>query len=116
MRLAISAYVVPFIFAFHPALIMVETATEIILTTVTACLGVILLGAGCAGYLFRPLGWARRGMLWLAGLLLLLPKWSGVWLMVGAAGFFIGIVIVLWEWNMSSASEVPITQPNSGRS
>jgi TRAP transporter 4TM/12TM fusion protein len=113
MRLAIAAYVVPFIFAFHPALIMVGTAGEIILATVTASLGIFLIAAGCARYLFRPLGWAKCGILWAAGLLLLLPAWSGVWLIADAAGFLIGIILVLWEWNGSSATEVAVAQPKS---
>ena len=75
--LGIAAYVVPFVFAFHPALILIGTVEEIVVAVVTASVGVILLGIGCAGYLFRPLSWVKRGLLWLASLLLLLPSWSG---------------------------------------
>ena len=59
MRLAIAAYLVPFVFAFHPALILHGTLGDIVLTIITASIGVILLGIGCAGYLFRPLSWAK---------------------------------------------------------
>jgi TRAP transporter 4TM/12TM fusion protein len=106
MRLAIAAYIVPFVFAFHPALILVGTAPEIILAIVTASVGVFFLGAGCAGYLFRLLGWGKRGMLGLASLLLLLPKWSGASLIADAAGLALGVVIILWEWNRASAEAV----------
>ena len=54
------AYVVPFIFAFHPALIGHGTLAEILITTLTASIGVVLLGVRCAEYLFRPLSWAGR--------------------------------------------------------
>ncbi len=113
MRLAIAAYVVPFVFAFHPALILVGTAGEIILAVVTASLGVIMLGAGCAGYLFRPLGWGKRGILWLASLLLLLPAWSGAWLIADAIGFTLGAVIVLWEWNRTHVRGLPAVHADS---
>ena len=78
MRLGIAAYIVPFIFALHPPLIFIGSPTEIIVAIVTAVIGVILLATGCAGYLFRPLSWVNRGLLWLAALLLLLPSTSNV--------------------------------------
>jgi TRAP transporter 4TM/12TM fusion protein len=97
MRLGIAAYIVPFIFALHPPLIFIGSPTEIIVAIVTAVVGVILLATGCAGYLFRPLSWPKRGLFWLASLLLLIPNWSGVWLAADAAGFLLGIGLVAWE-------------------
>ncbi len=110
MRLGIAAYVVPFVFAFHPALILVGTPWEIISAVITASFGVFLLGAGCAGYLFRPLTWWKRGALWLAALLLLIPKWSGSSLIVDAAGLAFGIALLLWEWNKSAIGGAPIAE------
>jgi TRAP transporter 4TM/12TM fusion protein len=115
MRLGVAAYVVPFVFALHPALILKGTAEEIIVAIATSAIGVILLGIGCAGYLFRPLGWAKRGVLWLAALLLLLPSWGGVWLMIDAAGGVVGLLFLLWEWNRSAARDTPLAQANSSR-
>ncbi|HXF75218.1 MAG TPA: TRAP transporter fused permease subunit, partial [Methylomirabilota bacterium] len=80
MRLGIAAYIVPFIFALHPPLIFIGTAKDIVIAVITAAVGVVMLGAGCAGYLFRPLDWLKRGLLALAGMLLILPAWHGVWL------------------------------------
>ena len=70
MRLGIVAYIVPFVFVFHPPLIAMGSLAEIALAVITAGMGVILLGVGCAGYLFRPLDWFRRTWAWVAGLLL----------------------------------------------
>jgi TRAP transporter 4TM/12TM fusion protein len=98
MRLAIAAYVVPFIFAYQPALILVGSVTEIILAVLTASVGVALLAAGCAGYLFRLLSWTKRGLLWLAALLLLLPSTSKVFLLADVIGFALGAAIIAWEW------------------
>ena len=87
MRLGIAAYFVPFIFALHPPLILIGTLKEILIAIITASIGVVLLGAGCAGYLFRPLSWTNRGLLWLAALLLLLPSTSNLLLFADFAGF-----------------------------
>ncbi|MBI4524439.1 MAG: TRAP transporter fused permease subunit [Deltaproteobacteria bacterium] len=111
MRLGVAAYVVPFVFAFHPPLILVGTAAEIILAIVTAAFGVFLLAAGCAGYLFRPLGWGKRGALWLAAMLLLLPEWSGGWLIVNSVGLALGVFLILWEWNKSALSRAALAEP-----
>ncbi|MGH7873445.1 MAG: TRAP transporter permease, partial [Candidatus Binatia bacterium] len=102
MRLGIAAYIVPFIFALHPPLIFIGSAKETILAIVTAVIGVILLATGCAGYLFRPLSWLKRGLFWLASLLLLMPNWSGVWIIADLAGLLLGIGLVAWERTSAS--------------
>lgn len=99
MRLGIAGYVVPFVFALHPALILKGTMGEILLAVAATSIGTFLLSIGCAGYLFRPIGWVKRGLFWLAGLLLMLPTWHGPWLMVDATGLALGALLVLWEWN-----------------
>ena len=71
MRLGVVAYVVPFVFVFHPALILHGGIVDIALAVLTASTGVVLLAIGCAGYLVRPLGWARRGWALVAGLCLM---------------------------------------------
>jgi TRAP-type uncharacterized transport system fused permease subunit len=113
MRLAIAAYIVPFVFAFHPALILIGSATEIILSVVAASIGVFFLGAACAGYLFRPLAWWKCGLFGAAALMLLLPKWSGAALALDAAGLALGVLIILWEWNRSSIRTAPVAANNA---
>ena len=112
MRLGIAAYIVPFIFALHPPLILMGTLKEILIAVVTAVVGVILLGAGCAGYLFRPLSWITRGLLWLAAILLLLPSTSNVLLLADFVGFALGAAVVAWEW--SRREHVPRAVTESG--
>jgi TRAP-type uncharacterized transport system fused permease subunit len=98
MRLGIVAYLVPFVFVFHPALILVSPPGEIALTVITAGLGVILLGIGCAGYLFRPLGWGRRTWAIVAGLCLFAPPIPGLTsAMLDVAGLGLGTLLVVLE-------------------
>ncbi|OGK94380.1 MAG: hypothetical protein A2X50_15105 [Candidatus Rokubacteria bacterium GWF2_70_14] len=99
MRLGIVAYVVPFVFVFHPALLMKGSVVEIVIAAASACVGVILLGFGCVGYLFRPLSWSRRGWAALAGLLLIPPPSSGGWLAANVAGLALGLALIVWERN-----------------
>ncbi len=113
MRLGIAAYFVPFIFALHPPLILMGSLKEILIAITTAAIGVIMLGAGCAGYLFRPLSWTMRGLLWLASLLLLLPSTSNVLLLADFVGFTLGAAIVAWEWSRRSERALAFTQPNT---
>jgi TRAP transporter 4TM/12TM fusion protein len=110
MRLGIAAYIVPFGFALHPALILKGTAEEILVAIIASAVGVILLGIGCAGYLFRPLGLAKRATLWLASILLLLPSWSGVWVIIDGVGLTLGLILVFWEWNRSAAHDAPLAE------
>jgi TRAP-type uncharacterized transport system fused permease subunit len=99
MRLGIVAYLVPFVFAFHPALLLKGTLADVTLAVAAATLGVVLLGIGCAGYLFRPLGWGKRALAIVAGGLMLGLPLGPVSLATYAGGLAIGALLVGWEWN-----------------
>ena len=110
VRLGIVAYVVPFIFAFHPALLMTGTVVDITLAVTTSVIGVVLLGVACAGFLFHALGWAARGGAALAGLFLFPPPSGGVWVAGNVVGLALGVLLVLWNRNgarLSAAREIP---------
>jgi TRAP-type uncharacterized transport system fused permease subunit len=99
MRLASVAYIVPFVFALQPALLLIGSVAQIVLAVVGAVIGVVLIAIASAGYLFRPLGPARRAVAGGAGLCLFgLP--AGGWGAGAAAlGLAAGTGLVLWEWN-----------------
>jgi TRAP transporter 4TM/12TM fusion protein len=99
MRLASVAYVVPFVFAFQPALLLVGGVGAIVLAVVTAAIGVWLVAIACVGYLFGPLGPAKRALAGLAGVLLFGLPAGGLWLGAGLFGLAVGLLFVLWEWN-----------------
>lgn len=86
-RVGLVAFVVPYMFAYSPELLLEGRGTAILGALVTASIGVVCLAAGTHGFLWRPLaGWARA-MLVLAGLLLIKP---GVW--TDLAGFGLGLL------------------------
>lgn len=116
MRLGIVAYVVPFIFAFHPALLFKGAPTEIAVAAVTAAIGVLFMGIGLAGFLFRPLGWLARAITTLAGLMLIPPPSTTLWVVANLAGLAVGIILILWEWNLAAARQASVADAKpSGR-
>jgi TRAP-type uncharacterized transport system fused permease subunit len=111
MRLGIVAYIVPFVFVYHPALIFQGGWLDIATAVFTASIGVILLGIGCAGYLFRPLGWAKRAWPCLAGMFLILPPIRGLpELVPDLIGLAAGLAFVLAE---RAALPAPATAPEA---
>jgi len=74
MRAAAPAYIVPFMFAYEPALLMIGDWTTIAAATASATVGVIALAAGFFGYLLAPLSLWQRGVLLVAALLLIVPE------------------------------------------
>jgi TRAP-type uncharacterized transport system fused permease subunit len=75
MRAGSPAYIVPFMFIYEPALLMIGDWTTVLHAAVSATLGVILLAAGLFGYLFRPASMWQRVLLVIAALLLIKPGW-----------------------------------------
>jgi TRAP transporter 4TM/12TM fusion protein len=106
MRLGIVAYIVPFVFVFHPALLFKGTIAEIILAIVTASIGVIFLATGVAGYLFKELSYIKRVLLILAGASLIPPASDTFWLLTNCAGIVLGVALVTAEWSSASKHHV----------
>jgi TRAP transporter 4TM/12TM fusion protein len=88
MRFGWTAYIIPFLFMFSPALLILESAsaTETIVACATAAAGVWLVSIGMVGYLFRLLPMWERVAFILAGVGLMLPDQIAPW----AAGTDIG--------------------------
>lgn len=102
MRLGITAYVIPFIFAFFPALLFEGPPLEIIVALITAMLGCFLLASAVTGYLFRELGLLMRVMMSLAGIILMIPVQQGNLFTFGLLGNIVGgviaLLLLLREW------------------
>ena len=73
-RLAIGAFIIPFVFAASPALLFVDTVWyEVILITLTATLGMIGVAAGLSGYLLTNMNIIERLLTIGGGLALIIP-------------------------------------------
>jgi len=73
-RLAIAAFIIPYIFAFNPAMLFINTtALDVILVVVTATLGMLSISLGMIGYFRRELNWVFRLLCIAGGLLMIYP-------------------------------------------
>ena len=73
-RLAIGAFIVPYVFAFSPSLLFIDTVWyEVILIVITAAIGMIGIASGLSGYLMRPMNVPERLVTIAGGLLLVIP-------------------------------------------
>jgi TRAP-type uncharacterized transport system fused permease subunit len=71
----LSGYLLPFMFALNPALLMIGSPPEIVLAALTGTIGVVSLGAAVAGYIRMPLKlWERTGLL-VSSAVLIYPGW-----------------------------------------
>lgn len=91
-KLAIAAFIIPYMFVLSPALLMVDTTwPELIWVLITAISGMIAIGAGMIGYWYRKLLWIERILAVATGLALIYPE--GLSDTIGAVAFVILFVI-----------------------
>jgi TRAP transporter 4TM/12TM fusion protein len=106
MRMAWPAFVVPFMFALSPNLILKGDLTNVVLAVSTAAGGIWLATVGFVGYLFRPLNAGARAAFVFAGVALLVPAQAfdgGHYLNV--VGFVLSIAVVGREYQLRLQSK-----------
>ena len=91
-RAAKGLYVIPFLFAYSPAILLNGSVAEIILVTLTTGIALIAGMAGLSGFLVGRATWAERGGLLLGGLMMLWPK-----LAVQGSGFVLLTILVIFQ-------------------
>jgi TRAP-type uncharacterized transport system fused permease subunit len=73
-KLAIGAFIVPYVFALNPAMLWIDTsAGEVILISISALIGIFGVSAALEGYLIRKMPWYQRLASVAGGLLLIYP-------------------------------------------
>jgi TRAP transporter 4TM/12TM fusion protein len=73
VRIGAAGFIVPFMFVYEPALLMIGDWPTILWRFVVSAVGVIFLAAGLHGYLLRPMPYWQRGIALGAALLLVKP-------------------------------------------
>jgi len=85
-RLAIAAFIVPYIFAFNPAMLFIDTGVLGVVTIIiTSLIGLFGVAAGLEGYMFANLNVIERLLSIVGGLCLIIP---------GTVTDLVGIVLV----------------------
>jgi len=72
-RLVLVAFIVPFMFAYDPGLLLIGSVPSVVLAVCTACIGVFALAVGIEGYLLRNLAVWERCAMFASAFLLIAP-------------------------------------------
>ena len=91
-KLAIGAFIVPYVFALNPAMLFIDTGVwEVMLICITSIVGIFGVSAALEGYIMGHMTWYERVLSAVGGLLLIYPG-----LVTDAAGLLlVGFVVVL---------------------
>ncbi len=94
-RLAIAAFVVPYILAMDPVMVLVdvEGPLQIVKIVITSVVGIFGLSSGLSGYLHDFMNPVQRLLAILAGLMLLFPSTS-----TDIAGVALFAAVVAWQF------------------
>ncbi|MBU3848164.1 MAG: TRAP transporter permease [Candidatus Acinetobacter avistercoris] len=88
LKLSLAGFIVPFLFVYNPAMLMIDTTnaavnarefafpawTTIVSITVTSIVGILALGAAVEGYFKTALNWFWRLFLGAGALMLIIPE------------------------------------------
>ena len=93
-KLAIAAFIVPFIFCFSPAMLLIgTTAPEVIQIVATSFIGIFAVAAALEGYCFAKIPLLMRLLLAAGGLMLIYP---GALTDLGGLGLVAAILLILF--------------------
>ncbi len=85
-KLAIGAFIVPYVFALNPAMLFIDTtAFEVVLICITSLIGIFAVSSALEGYFLHHMRWYERVISVAGGLLLIYP---------GVVTDFIGLALV----------------------
>ena len=102
-KLAIAAFIIPYIFVLSPVLLMIDATTgTLAAAAVTAVLGMVALSSSMIGYLADNCSKLERLLLFVGGLLMIQP--GAVTDMIGAA-IFIAILMLQIKRKRSKKAE-----------
>ena len=100
-KLAIGAFIVPYIFAMNPSMLFVDTTVmQVVMVVVTSLIGMFGVAAALNGFVFRPMNILVRVLFAAGGLLMMIPT---------TITDIIGIVIfaAAFAWQYIAAKRVP---------
>ena len=73
VKIGFAGFIVPFMFVYEPALLMIGDWQTIVSSCITASAGIVLFAAGLHGYLLTAASYWQRAVLIVAGLCLIKP-------------------------------------------
>ena len=106
IKLAGASYIIPFMFALSPALILIGTPGEIIIAVTTATLGIYSLAVSLQGFLTQRLNYGQRTVFFISSLALMQPG-----LYTDGLGILLLIVGILSQRFLRPAGEIAAGPP-----
>ena len=103
MRFGWTAYIIPFLFVFSPALLLIGNPVDSLIAVATAVLGVYAISAAFIGWLHGPAGLVRRSAIVAAGIALLLPPGIGGELTLWVNGAGLIVLAILWTFGRGAS-------------
>ena len=102
-KLAIAAFVVPYVFALNPAMLFVNVTSvfEVVQICITSLLGIFGVAAALNGYLARPLNMFVRIILAAAGLCMIVPG-----TITDLAGLVALVMVVVYEFGIKKKESI----------
>ena len=94
-KLAIGAFIVPYVFALNPAMLFVNTTPmAVALICITSCIGIFAVSAALQGYFLTHMKWYERIVCAAGGLLLIYPGIVTDAIGVGLVGIVLAIQLI----------------------
>jgi TRAP-type uncharacterized transport system fused permease subunit len=96
-KLAVGAFIVPYIFVYSPAMLLIGTTPMGLVQNLgTACCGMFGVGVAMIGYCLANMNWAERAWFAIAGLMLIDPGTT-----TDIAGLIMLGAGLLYQWRKS---------------
>ncbi|GAB6100196.1 TRAP transporter permease [Halanaerocella petrolearia] len=104
VKLAIAGFVVPFIFAYSPAMLLIDTSlSQVVLISASSLIGVTALSAGVLGYFRQETSNLEQGLLLVSAVGLLIPN---------LMSDLVGAVILAVVWFLQSRTVENVVSEN----
>ena len=93
-RLAIAAFIIPYVFAYSPSILFEGDVQflEVAMIIITAILGMVGIASGLSGYLLKPMNFIQRILTIVGGVLMVIPG-----TLTDVIGIALVAVVILWQ-------------------
>lgn len=103
-RLAITAFIVPYIFAYNPHMLLIDAQWyDVVQIVITSLIGIFGVSAGMEGFMFRKCPWWQRILCLGAGLMCIIPE-----LFTDIAGIAVIVLVIVIQKIMNKNQNSPL--------
>jgi len=92
-KLAIAAFIIPYVFAYNPAMLLIDTnAVSVAIIAITSIIGMFGVASALEGYVFRPMAWYVRLISLVGGILMLIADTK-----TDILGIILLAAVIIWQ-------------------